>query len=59
MKFNGSWLSAQQSKKTALFFIAGTTARIAAELMNLNRNTVNLFYKKLRLVILINKEKEL
>ena len=33
------------------YFIAEVTARTAADLANLNRNTVSLFYKKLRLII--------
>jgi transposase len=58
MKFKHSRISAQQSKKIAQFFIAGTTARTAADLVGINRNTANLFYKKLRIIILFNQEKE-
>lgn len=32
-------------------FVAGTTARTAAELLNLNRNTVRLFFHRLRVLI--------
>jgi transposase len=46
------------SKKLAQFFIAGTTARMAAELLGINRNTANLFYNKLRQIILYNQELE-
>ena len=33
------------------FFVAGTTARTAAELTGINRNSANLFYNKLRQII--------
>jgi transposase len=33
------------------FFVAGVTARTAAELAGVNRNSVNLFYNKLRKII--------
>jgi transposase len=41
-----------------LFFIAGTTARTAAELAGVNRNTANLFYQKLRKIIMHFTEQE-
>jgi transposase-like protein len=40
------------------FFIAGTPARTAAELAGVNRNTANLFYKKLRKIIVHFTEQE-
>ena len=52
MKFKRSRISAQKSKKLCEFFVAGTPARTAAELVGVNRNTANLFYKKLRVIIL-------
>ena len=33
------------------FFVAGVTARTAAELVGIHRNSVNLFYHKLRTII--------
>jgi transposase len=33
------------------FFVAGVTARTAAELAGVNRNSANLFYNKLRKII--------
>jgi transposase len=58
MKFHHSRITSQQSKKLMMFFIAGTTARTAAELVGVNRNTVNLFYNKLRKIIVYFIEKE-
>ena len=51
MKLWHSRISAQKSKKLCEFFVAGTPARTAAELACVNRNTANLFYKKLRKII--------
>jgi transposase len=58
MRIKGSRLSAPQSKKLAQFFVAGTTAQAAAELVGINRQTANLFYQKLRRLILVNQEQE-
>jgi transposase len=58
MRIKGSRLSAQQSKKLAQFFVVGATARAAAELVGVSRHTANLFYQKLRRLILVNQEKE-
>ena len=51
-------LSYSKKKKLCEFFIAGTPARVAAELAKVNRNTVNLFYKKLRTIVSHFSEKE-
>ncbi|MDR3232626.1 MAG: IS1595 family transposase, partial [Planctomycetaceae bacterium] len=51
MTIKGSRLSLRQSKKLLEFFVAGVTARTAAELAGVNRNSVNLFYNKLRKII--------
>jgi transposase len=44
-------LSNKQQKELVRFFIAETTARTAADLTGLHRNTVALFYHKLRLLV--------
>lgn len=41
-----------------IFFVAGTSARTAAELVGINRNTATKFYDKLRQIITKNVEKE-
>jgi len=51
MHIKGSHLSSAQLKKLLDFFVAGVTARTAAELVGINRNSVNLFYNKLRAII--------
>jgi transposase len=40
------------------FFIAGVTARTAADLLSINRNTVTLFYSKIREIIAFQIEQE-
>jgi len=57
MNFRHSRLSYGKAKKLMQFFIAGTPARTAADLTRVNRNTANLFYKKLRIIILHFTEK--
>ena len=52
MEFRHFRISAQKSKKLCEFFVAGIPARTAAELVGVNRNTANLFFKKLRAIIL-------
>jgi transposase len=47
----GSRLSSVQLEKLLGFFVAGVTARTAAEMVGINRNSVNLFYNKLRQII--------
>jgi len=51
MRIKGSRLTSSQLKKLLEFFVAGTTARTAAELTGVNRNSANLFYNKLRRII--------
>ena len=51
MQIKGSRLSSAQLKKLLDFFVAGVTARTAAELVGIHRNSVNLFYHKLRTII--------
>ena len=51
MRIKGSRLTSGQLKKLLEFFVAGTTARTAAELTGVNRNSANLFYNKLRQII--------
>lgn len=51
LKLKRSRLSEQQTKRLIEHFVAGTPARTAAELVDVNRNTATLFYHKLRLLI--------
>ena len=51
MQIKGSRLSSARLKKLLDFFVAGVTARTAAELVGIHRNSVNLFYHKLRTII--------
>jgi transposase len=51
MRIKGSRLTGSQLQKLLEFFIAGVTARTAAELVGINRNSANLFYNKLRQII--------
>jgi len=51
MQIKGSRLSSSQLKKLLDFFVAGVTARTAAELVGIHRNSVNLFYHKSRTII--------
>jgi len=51
MQIQGTRLRSSQLQKLLEFFIAGTTARTAAELTGVNRNSANLFYNKLRTII--------
>ena len=41
-------------KKLLDFFVAGVTARTAVEVVGINRNSVNLFYYKLRTILSIS-----
>jgi transposase len=51
MKIKGSRFSLGQSKKLLEFFVADVTARMAAKLAGVNRNSANLFYNNLRKII--------
>ena len=44
MRIKGCRLTSCQLKKLLEFFVAGVTARTAAELTGVNRNSANLFY---------------
>jgi len=58
MKIKHSRLSYTQSKTLTDFFVAGSTARTAAELVGVNKNTAALFYTKLRQIIVWGIEQE-
>ena len=58
VKLKRSRLSDNRTKKSSDFFISGTPARVAAELVGVNRNTAAYFYDKLRRIIVFNLEKE-
>ena len=58
MKLRHNRLSYEQSKDLINFFVAGSTARTAAELSKVNRNTAINFFKKLRIIIAYNIQKE-
>jgi transposase len=49
-----SKLSKQKQKKLVEYFIVGATARSTSEILNINKNTVALFFHKLRLLIYKN-----
>ena len=51
MKLKRSRLSVTPTSKLLEHFVAGTSARTAAELIGINRNTARLFYHRLREVI--------
>ena len=49
-----SKLSKQKQKKLIEFFVVGATARSTAEILGINKNTVILYFHKLRLLIYKN-----
>ena len=51
-------LSENKTKKLLNFWVSGTTARIATELVGINRNTATNFYDKIRQIIVTNIGKE-
>jgi len=51
MKRRRSRLSGEQTRRLLEHFVAGTPARTAAELVEVNRNTATLFYHRLRELI--------
>jgi transposase len=51
MKLRRSRLSSEQTQRLLEHFVAGTPARTAAELVEVNRNTATHFYHRLRKVI--------
>ena len=58
LKIKHSKLTSTQTKKLLVFFIAETSARMAAELVGINRNTATKFYDRIRRIIAKNVEKE-
>jgi transposase len=56
MKLKHCKLSKKQQVELIKYFVGEVTARRASELLGLNRNTVNLYYKKLREIITYNLE---
>ena len=58
VRLRHSRLSENQTKKLLDFFVSGTTARVASELVGVNRNTATNFYNKIRQIIVFNLEKE-
>ena len=58
LKIRYSRLTCMQVKKLIEFFVAGTSARTAAELVKINRNSATKFYDKLRRLIFEMVEKE-
>ncbi len=53
-----SRLSQQKQARLVEHFVAGTTARCAAELIGINRNTAAYYYQRLREIIADELEKE-
>src|SRR6185436_1564604 len=51
MRVRRSRLSDEQTRRLLEHFVAGTPARVAAELVRVNRNTATLFYHRMRELI--------
>ncbi len=58
MKIIRCKLSRKQQLSLLQFFVAEVTARTAADLLAINRNTATLFYHKIREIIVYNLEQE-
>ena len=58
MRIKGSRLSSGRLEKLLEFFVAGVSARTAAELTGIHRNSAHLFYNKLRQIIVHFTERE-
>ena len=58
VKLKHSRLSESQTKKLLDFFVSGTSARFASELVSVHRNTATSFYDKIRQLIAFNLEKD-
>jgi len=58
MKLKRSKLTHVQTNELLKFFIAGSTARTAADLVGVNRNTAILFFRRIREKITEHQEKE-
>ena len=50
-------ITEKHQERLAEFFVAGVTARTAADLLGLNRKTAAYFYHRLRQIIAIEMEK--
>lgn len=59
MALKHSKLSPRQHGELLKLFVAGSTARTAAELVGVHRNTAALFFRKLRQLIAEHQEREL
>ena len=58
MKYRRSKISWSKQERLIEHFVTGATARCASELVNLNRNTVTLYFRKLREIIVYELDKE-
>ena len=58
MKLSRCKLTKKNQLRLLEFFVAEVTARTASDLLGLNRNTVSLFYRKIRKIIEFNLSKE-
>jgi transposase len=58
VKLKHSRLNESQTKKLLDFFVSGATARVASDLVGVNRNTATHFYDKIRQIIAFNLEKD-
>jgi len=56
MDIKRSKLKKMTRKRLIEHFVSGTTARTAAELVGVNRNTARLFYQRLREVIALKQD---
>ncbi len=59
MGLKHSKLSARQHGELLKLFVAGSTARTAAELVGVHRNTAALFFRKLRILIVEHQEHQM
>ena len=57
MDLRYSRLTTNKRNRLLEFFVAGATARTAAEVVGVNRNTARLFFHRLRVIILEEQEK--
>ena len=57
MDLRYSRLTTNKRNRLLEFFVAGTTARTAAEMLDVNRNTARLFFYRLRVIIMEEQEK--
>ena len=58
MKYRRSKISWSKQERLIEHFVTGATARCASELVNLNRNTVTLYFRRLREIIVYELDKE-